>query len=95
MQNKEDMKDKTIKELARTCHTVDDFYEMLKNLFKDTIQEIFEAEMDEHLGYPRRSPLGDNSGTAATVTAKKQSKPDLAIPNLKSQETGKEISSPG
>jgi transposase-like protein len=64
MQNKENMKDKTIKELARTCHTVDDVYEMLKNLFKDTIQEIFEAEMDEHLGYPKHSPLGDNSGNS-------------------------------
>jgi transposase-like protein len=64
MQNKENMKDKTIKELARSCRTVDDVYEMLKNLFKDTIQEIFEAEMDEHLGYPKHSPLGDNSGNS-------------------------------
>lgn len=64
MQNKENMKDKTIKELARSCRTVDDVYEMLKNLFKDTIQEIFEAEMDEHLGYPKHSPLGDNTGNS-------------------------------
>lgn len=43
--------DKTIKELAQECETVDDVHNMLRDLFKDTLQQIFEAEMDEHLGY--------------------------------------------
>lgn len=42
------MQDKTIKELAKECHTVEDIQKMLKVLFKDTLQQIFEAEIEEH-----------------------------------------------
>lgn len=28
---------------------------MLKNLFCDTIQQLFEAEMDDHLGYAKHN----------------------------------------
>ncbi len=55
-------KDLTEKELARKCHTVEDVQDMLKDLFKDTLQEIFEAEMEDHLGYEKHSSEGDNSG---------------------------------
>jgi transposase-like protein len=61
MQN---LQDKTIKELARNCRTVEDVNEMLKGLFKDTLQEIFEAEMEEHLGYKKHSVEGNNSGNS-------------------------------
>jgi len=40
------LQDKTIRELAKDCRTVEDVHEMLKNLFKDTLQGILEA--DEH-----------------------------------------------
>ncbi|OPX83622.1 MAG: hypothetical protein A4E53_04570 [Pelotomaculum sp. PtaB.Bin104] len=43
----QDVQEKTIKELAKDCHTVDDVQEILKNLFKDTLQQIFEAEIEE------------------------------------------------
>ncbi|OPX86831.1 MAG: hypothetical protein A4E53_02864 [Pelotomaculum sp. PtaB.Bin104] len=33
----QDVQEKTIKELAKDCHTVDDVQEMLKNFFKDMI----------------------------------------------------------
>lgn len=52
MQNLQD-KLKQIKELAKDCYTVEDVHEMLKNLFKDTLQQIFEAEMEAHLGYKK------------------------------------------
>lgn len=71
MQNIQEMKDKTIKELARECHSVEDVHDMLKNLFKDTLQEIFEAEIDEHLGYPKHSNQGDNSGNSRNGYSKK------------------------
>ena len=60
----QDMKDKTIRELAKTCRTVDDVTEMLKDLFKDTLQEILEAEMDNHLGYDKHDPEGNNTGNS-------------------------------
>ncbi|SET02444.1 transposase, partial [Anaerobranca gottschalkii] len=52
------------KELAKECRSVEDVQEHLKNLFRDTIQEIFEAEMDEHLGYNKHSSSGDHSGNS-------------------------------
>lgn len=54
----------TIKDLARECRTVDDVHNMLRELFKDTLQQIFEAEMDEHLGYKKNSVEGNNSGNS-------------------------------
>ncbi len=69
MQN---LQDKTIvKELAKGCRTVEDVHEKLKELFKDTLQEIFEAEIDEHLGYEKHSPKGNNSGNSRNGYSKK------------------------
>ena len=61
MQN---MQDKTIKELAKDCHTVEDVHDLLKDLFKDTLQQLLEAEMDGHLGYSKHSVEGNNSGNS-------------------------------
>lgn len=68
MQNLQDM---TIKELAKDCRTVEDVHEMLKSLFKDTIQEVFEAELDDHLGYRKHSTEGTNSGNSRNGHSKK------------------------
>lgn len=38
------------KELAKECKTVEDIHNKLKDLFKDAMQQILEAEMAEHLG---------------------------------------------
>lgn len=68
MQNLQDM---TIKELAKDCRTVEDVHEMFKSLFKDTIQEVFEAELDDHLGYRKHSTEGTNSGNSRNGHSKK------------------------
>lgn len=61
----QDKRDLTIKELAKDCRTIEDVHEMLKNLFRDTIQQLFEAEMDDHLGYAKAVRTGsDTSGNA-------------------------------
>lgn len=60
----QDLKNLTIKELARQCHTVEDIHEKLKEIFKDTLQEVFEAEMDNHLGYKKHKSEGDNTGNS-------------------------------
>jgi transposase-like protein len=41
-----------------------DIQDLLKNLFKGTIEEMLEVEMDDHLGYDKHSPLGDLSGNS-------------------------------
>ena len=50
-------------ELARMlmseCKTTSDVQEKLKRLFAGTIEQMLEAEMDEHLGYEKNSVLGN------------------------------------
>jgi len=41
-----------------------DIQEMLKSLFSGAIEEMLEAEMDEHLGYEKHSPIGDLTGNS-------------------------------
>lgn len=65
------MQEKTIKELAKECHTVEDIQKMLKDLFKDTLQQIFEAEIEEHLGYKKHSIEGNNTGNSRNGYNKK------------------------
>lgn len=76
-------KDKTIKELAQECRTVDDVHEMLKGLFKDTLQQIFEAEMDHHLGYKKHSVEGNNSGNSRNGYSQKTIQTRLGKTELK------------
>lgn len=51
MLNKSEILKKLIQEY--NVKTTRDVQEMLKDLFSETIQEILEAELDEHLGYDR------------------------------------------
>jgi len=53
-----------VKLLASECGSLDDVQNLLKSLFKDTIEEMLEAEMAEHLGYEKHSSEGDNSGNS-------------------------------
>lgn len=62
------------KELAKGCRSVEDIQEKLRDLFKDTLQEIFEAEMDEHLGYEKHDPVGNNTGNSRNGYSKKSVK---------------------
>jgi transposase-like protein len=48
--------------MAKECRTVQDVHNMLKDLFRHTVEEVLEAEMTQHLGYPKHSAEGDNSG---------------------------------
>jgi transposase-like protein len=57
--------------LAQECDSMQDIQDLLKNLFKGTIEEMLETEMDEHLGYDKHSPLGDLSGNSRNGYNKK------------------------
>jgi len=87
----QDMQDKTIRELAKDCKTVDDVHEMLKNLFKDTLQGILEAELDNHLGYEKHSIEGNNTGNSRNGYSKKTLKTrfgetELSVPRDRNAE---------
>ena len=53
-----------VKLLMAECQTTGDIQEKLKRLFAGTIEQMLEAEMDEHLGYDKNSVLGNNSGNS-------------------------------
>lgn len=57
--------------LASECRNTGDIQQLLKNLFAGTIEQILEAEMDEHLGYEKNSILGKNSGNSRNGYGKK------------------------
>jgi putative transposase len=62
---------KTIKDLANECQSVDDIIEMMKSLFKETLQLVFEAEIEDHLGYSKHSFNGINTGNSRNGYRKK------------------------
>ena len=53
------------------CETTGDIQEKLKRLFAGTIEQMLEAEMDEHLGYEKNSAAGNNSGNSRNGYGKK------------------------
>ena len=63
--------------LAEECGNLADVQALLKNLFKDTIEQMLEAEMEEHLGYDKHSILGNNSGNSRNGYNRKTFKTEL------------------
>lgn len=50
--------------LMQDCQSTGDIHAKLKRLFAGTIEQMLEAEMDEHLGYEKNSVEGNNSGNS-------------------------------
>lgn len=63
--------------LAAECTSMSDVQAMLKGLFKGTIEQMLEAEMEEHLGYEKHNVLGNNSGNSRNGYGKKTLKTEL------------------
>ncbi len=75
----------TIKELAKNCQTVDEIQEAIKIIFRETLEQALEAELENHLGYSRNDPNGNNSGNSRNGYSKKViqtnfGKTDLKVP---------------
>lgn len=60
-----------VKLLMADCQTTGDIQAKLKRLFAGTIEQMLEAEMDEHLGYEKNSILGNNTGNSRNGYGKK------------------------
>ena len=63
--------------LSSECENLQDVQTMLKNLFKDTIEQMLESEMDEHLGYEKHNIIGNNTGNSRNGYGKKTIKTEL------------------
>lgn len=65
-------KEKELVQLVMSeCETTRDIQEKLKRLFAGTIEQMLEAEMEEHLGYEKNSAAGNNSGNSRNGYGKK------------------------
>ena len=74
-----------VKVLCQECETPADVTKLLKELFSGTIEQMLQAELDEHLGYDKHSPEGDNSGNSRNGFGKKTIKSEwgeaeIAVP---------------
>lgn len=79
------------RELAKDCRTLEDIQELLKNVFKDTVQAILEAEMEQHLGCEKHSVDGNNTGNSRNGYSKKKIKTaygpaDIDVPRDRNEE---------
>ena len=63
--------------LSEECQSLGDVQDMLKTLFKGTIESMLEGEMDEHLGYEKNSIIGNNSGNSRNGYGRKTLKSEL------------------
>ena len=80
MQN---LKDQLAREVAKECKSVEDVHNLLKNLFKGTLQEILEAEMSEHLGYYKHSVAENNTGNSRNGYSSKTLKTTMGEAEIK------------
>lgn len=75
MLNKSEILKKLIQEYD--VKTTKDVQEMLKDLFAETVQEILEAELDEHLGYDRYDNQNKNTTNSRNGYRSKNVKSDF------------------
>ena len=71
--------------LMSDCQSTGDIQSKLKRLFAGTIEQMLEAEMDEHLGYEKHTVEGYNTGNSRNGYNKKTIKSDygeteIAVP---------------
>lgn len=57
--------------LASECGSTQDVATLLKTLFAGTLEQMLEAEMDQHLGYAKSSVEGNNTGNSRNGYGKK------------------------
>ena len=77
------LKEQLAKEVAKDCKSVEDVHNLLKDLFKGTLQEILEAEMSEHLGYDKHSVSGNNTGNSRNGYSSKTLKTSMGETEIK------------
>lgn len=78
----QDVRSQLARQVAQECKTVEDVHNALKDLFKRTLQEILETEMNEHLGYEKNDVKGNNSGNSRNGYSSKSIKTSLGETEL-------------
>lgn len=69
--------------LSEQCRNMEDVQKLLRTLFKGTVEQMLEAEMDEHLGYGKHELAGNNSGNSRNGYGTKTIKTELGETELR------------
>jgi transposase-like protein len=69
--------------LAQDCTSINEIHDLLKDLFKGTIERVLDAEMDNHLGYAKHNQDGDRSGNSRNGYGDKTIQTQLGKTKLK------------
>jgi transposase-like protein len=69
--------EKLAKELAKDIKSQDDLADLSRELLKMTVEKALNAELDDHLGYPKHSPEGHGSGNSRNGHSPKTLKGDI------------------
>ena len=68
-----------IQDLARGIKSEADFSSLTRELLKITVEASLNAEMEAHLGYPKHSTTGHNSGNSRNGYGSKSLKGDHGV----------------
>ncbi len=71
-----------VKLLMEDCESTGDIQAKLKRLFAGTIEQMLEAEMDEHLGYEKIQLLETTLETVGTAMVRRRSSAIMASARL-------------
>ena len=67
----QELRERLAQDLAKECKSLEDIHTLLRDLFRQTIEEVLEAEMTEHLGYEKHDSDGINTGNSRNGYSKK------------------------
>lgn len=77
-----DIDPQLIDELAKSIKSEKDLAALSKHLLKLTVERAMNAEMDDHLGYEKHSPKGNNSGNSRNGYTPKKLKGNFGEVNI-------------
>ena len=62
------------KDFFKQFKNKEEFQDFFQSLFKQGVEEMLKGELDEHLGYEKHSPTGNNTGNSRNGFSKKKVK---------------------
>ena len=89
------------KDFFKQFKNKEEFHSFFNNLFKQGVEQMLQAELDEHLGYEKHSKEGHNSGNSRNGSYSKKVKTEslgdmvLNIPRDRNSEFSPQLDSQG
>jgi putative transposase len=77
MKHQDDLPFNIPEEQLKKMRTQDELEDYISRLYKHAVQTMLKAEMDEHLGYKKHDPSGNNTGNSRNGTSAKTLKTNI------------------